>query len=248
LARRRAVKWRQKFKPVLFTPLPELTAVDMRVFEECERDVARVLDIEIHPEPSDNYYQRLHEEMWNVLAPSFNLTRQERRDRNDRQQRLLERHPEALGPLIRAAVYDPDPSHNKIFVLPTTRAFGSRRVRAEILRYLQTGPNAERAGAARAWYWTPSTHQVVRTQSGDIEFRDVPDESADVAAEWNEATLREFLANEDLDVRRSLIAGLELRKTDANRDLHDLVDSAISVARSHPDEYIRHRLQGKLRT
>jgi hypothetical protein len=62
-------------------------------------------------------------------------------------------------PLVRAAVYDPNPSFNRQLVEPTLTAFGRRRVQLALLGYLRAGANQERAGAARAWYWTPSTDE-----------------------------------------------------------------------------------------
>ncbi len=93
-----------------------------------------------------------------------------------------------FGALVRAAVYDPDPSFNRQFVEPLRAAFGAWRTQAAFLEVLLTGTNQERAGAARAWYW--ATLEVVD----------------DLQARWERAALREFVANEDTDVRRCLPA------------------------------------------
>lgn len=70
-----------------------------------------------------------------------------------------------------------------------------------------------------------------------------PDDAATVGAEWYETALREFVSNEHLDVRRCILPGLPLRKSGCPPELHDLVDAAVAIARSHPDEYIRHRVE-----
>ncbi|QNP75577.1 hypothetical protein IAG44_04285 [Streptomyces roseirectus] len=136
---------------------------------------------------------------------------------------------EFFVPLIEAAVHDPDPSFNRQFVEPALRAFGRRRVQSALLDRLRTGTNPERAGVARAWYWTglPKAAQ---------------DRAPDVVAAWNEAALREFVGNDDLDVRRCLIPGLWLYAPAHSPELRPLVDRAVAIARAHPDDYIRHRV------
>ncbi|MFD4771801.1 hypothetical protein [Streptomyces niveus] len=59
---------------------------------------------------------------------------------------------EFFAPLMAAAVYDPDPSFCLWFVEPAVYAFGRRRVMTALLDCLQTGTDAEQAGARRAWY------------------------------------------------------------------------------------------------
>ncbi|GGP93923.1 hypothetical protein GCM10010278_84940 [Streptomyces melanogenes] len=59
---------------------------------------------------------------------------------------------ELFAPLLAAAVYDPDPSFCRWFVEPAVYVFGRRRVTNALLDYVQTGTDAERAGAKRAWY------------------------------------------------------------------------------------------------
>ncbi|MFJ9843097.1 hypothetical protein ACIRYZ_22000 [Kitasatospora sp. NPDC101155] len=137
--------------------------------------------------------------------------------------------------LMEAAVYDPNPSFNRRFVEPALIAFGQRRVRLALLGYLQTGTDPERAGAARAWYWTALSVGGGRNATAD--------EGATVRDSWNEAALREFVANEDIDVRRCILPGLPLVPRAYPMELHALVEAAVAIARSHPDEYIRHRVE-----
>jgi hypothetical protein len=127
--------------------------------------------------------------------------------------------------LVRAAVHDPDPSLNRQLVEPLRRAFGVRRTQEALLEVLTTGTNPERAGAARAWYWAT------------LERLD------DVQDRWNRAALREFLANDDLDVRRCVLPGLTLDPAHHPAELHPLVAEAVHLARTHPDDYLRHRVE-----
>ncbi|MET8628517.1 hypothetical protein ABZW30_33055 [Kitasatospora sp. NPDC004669] len=137
--------------------------------------------------------------------------------------------------LMEAAVHDPNPSFNRRFVEPAMIAFGQRRVRLALLGYLQTGTDPERAGAARAWYWTALSVGSGRNATAD--------EGAIVRDSWNEAALREFVANDDIDVRRCILPGLPLVPRAYPAELHALVETAIAIAQSHPDEYIRHRVE-----
>jgi len=127
--------------------------------------------------------------------------------------------------LVRAAIHDPDPSFNRQFVEPLLAAFGRRRVQEALLETLTTGTNAERAGAARAWYW--ATFETL----DDVQDR------------WNRAALREFVANDDLDVRRCVLPELTLDPADHPAELHPLVAEAVRLARTHSDDYLRHRVE-----
>ncbi|WP_455356210.1 hypothetical protein [Streptomyces sp. SYSU K217416] len=152
---------------------------------------------------------------------------------------------ESFDALVKAAVYDPDSSFNRQFVEPALNAFGQGRVQAALLGYLRTGTDSERAGAARAWYWSalPLRMPLVRAENPGATGQAEPDDGSAVVAEWNEAALREFVSNEHLNVRRCILPGLSLRKSAYPPELHEVVDVAVAIARSHPDEYIRHRVE-----
>ena len=155
----------------------------------------------------------------------------------------------AFDVLIKAAVYDPDPSFDRQFVEPALNAFGRRRVRSALLDYLRTGTNMERAGAARAWYWSalPLRLHNVRAENPNVESHAEPGDESVLVREWDETALREFVSNEHLDVRRCILPGLPLWRSAYPPELHDLVDTAVAIARSHPDEYIRHRVEHQVR-
>lgn len=151
---------------------------------------------------------------------------------------------EWFEPLMRAAVYDPDPSFNRRLIEPAVTTFGRRRVQRALLDYLRAGTDPERAGAARAWYWTqvPLTFLAgspTPTPESRAEFEAV----ADLRQEWRETALRVFVANNDLDVRRSLLSGLNLNLRHYPEALHETVAEAVRIARTHPDDYLRHRVE-----
>jgi hypothetical protein len=54
------------------------------------------------------------------------------------------------------------------------------------------------------------------------------------------------VSNEDVDVRRELITRLELQPRLYAKEHRHLVAEAIAIARSHPDEFIRHRVEVQL--
>ncbi len=146
--------------------------------------------------------------------------------------------------LLRAAVHDPNPSFNRQLIEPALDSPGRRRVQLALLEYLKTGSDAERAGAARAWYWA----QVARVsragssepaQEGSEEY----EANADLRREWRDSALQVFLTNENLDVRRNVIALLDLRVEGYPQEQRAAVEQAIRIARTHPDEYLRHRVE-----
>ncbi len=170
--------------------------------------------------------------------------------------------------LMRAIVHDPDPSFNRQLIDPAMAAAGRRAVQEALLGLLASGTNSEKAGVARAWYWA----NVYSGTSGLAEWRarftanggisaELKNELADLQAgwrearrreaaavadlraRWREAALREFVANEDLDVRRCILPRISLKAADYPDDLKDLVATAVQIARTHPDEYIRHRVE-----
>ena len=53
-----------------------------------------------------------------------------------------------MAGMLRAAVYERNPSLNRDFIEPCMRSFGVRRVHEELLRYLEFGTDAEKAGVA----------------------------------------------------------------------------------------------------
>ncbi|MGW3286597.1 hypothetical protein ACWDR3_18360 [Streptomyces sp. NPDC001002] len=216
-----------------FAPLPGRPHGHLATFHPQLAELARLADVEL-PVPMS------YEREWGRQA----------RTALRNALRAAETLPEQLfDPLIRTAVLDPDPSHNRMFVEPAIVAFGRRRVLTALIAYLRTGTNPERAGAALAWYWAwaPVRRHAGQETVPAAELRADPDALADLSAEWREAALREFTANEDLDVRRCILPLLSLVPARYPADLHDLVAEAVHIARTHPDEYLRHRVEIQVR-
>ncbi|GLZ09184.1 hypothetical protein Acsp03_66500 [Actinomadura sp. NBRC 104412] len=220
--------------PQVFTALPARTDDGRALFLRCLADVVRAIDLAVEPEwdPDDQRRWRL-----SVRAALHTAC----------QQGLM--LPDgAFDVLIKAAVYDPDPSFNRQFIEPALNAFGRRRVRSALLDYLRMGTDLERAGAARAWYWSALPLQLhnIQAESSRTASQVEPDDRSVLAQEWFEAALREFVNNEHLDVRRCILPGLPLWRSAYPPELHHLVDTAVAIARSHPDEYIRHRVEAQV--
>lgn len=135
-------------------------------------------------------------------------------------------------PMLRAGVLERNPSLNRKFIDPCVRFYGAVRVCTVLLAYLETGSNEEKAGAASALYWA---------------WRPKPCEDlSDLRNRMRVQMLQEFVYNEDLEVRRRIIPALKLEAEYYPEELHPLIQRAIEIARAHPDEYIRHRVEIQL--
>jgi hypothetical protein len=160
---------------------------------------------------------------------------------------------ELYEPMLRAAVYEINPSYNQYFVEPCLEAFGLRRVNNSLLEVVRNGDNFEKAGAVNALYWARL----------GLEFQGIPpaftkeyalpesvrayEELADVWIERDCLFLKEFVNNPDISVRQSLIRHLKLDDPSYYpEDIRPLVNEAIRIAETHEDEFIRHRLETKL--
>ncbi|GIJ45244.1 hypothetical protein Val02_21300 [Virgisporangium aliadipatigenens] len=151
---------------------------------------------------------------------------------------------EVFAPLVLAGVLHPDPSANRRLVEPAVAAFGRRRVKRALLAYLRDGTAPQRAGAARAWYWTlvPVTYRAGEDRPTAKSLARY-NEFVDLEREWQETALRVFVADEHLDVRRCLLPGLNLRADQWSEEDRPLVARAVEIARNHPDGYLRHRVE-----
>lgn len=210
-------------------PLPDRPEDGEGILRQNLRELIRLLGIEVPPESESGEWSHV---AGNALREAFAR----------RSGGLSEDY---FEPLIGAAVYEPDPSFNRWFVEPAINAFGRRRVQMELLTFLRTGTDRERAGSARAWYWTglPLRQQHLRVGTLAEVVGDEADKAPDVVTAWRETSLREFVDNEDLDVRRCILPGLRLNPEAYPPELRARVDTAVAIARSHPDEYIRHRVE-----
>ncbi len=198
------------------SPCTDATAI----FHACLADLARMVRADIGPADGTH--------AWESAARAAIRTGLRARDTLD------ERFFDAL---VSAGVYDPNPSANAQFIRPAIASFGRQRVQTALLEFLRLGTNPERAGAARAWYWTHASKRYIENNQAEW------DGLAGLRAAWREAALREFISNEDIDIRRCILPGLPLSTERYPADLHALVAKAIRIARTHPDEYLRHRVE-----
>jgi hypothetical protein len=131
-----------------------------------------------------------------------------------------------VEPMLCAAVYEINPSSNRLFIEPCVRAVGPLKVHEMLLEYLEKGTNFEKAGAINAHYhlrWIEPrlTLTVERADS------------------FNYVLLKEFVENENLYVRRSIISDISLKPSRYPNELQSLVSLATHIACTHPDDYIR---------
>ena len=129
--------------------------------------------------------------------------------------------------LIRAAVYEVNPSANRYFVEPCVQWVGADRTWEALLHYVKEGSDFEKAGAFNASYWV----KVL----GRVKYAGV-----------RRLYLEEFIRNPDLNVRRSLVAHLSLARDSNSPEKQQLIMAARRIALSHPDDYIRGRAEGEL--
>lgn len=145
---------------------------------------------------------------------------------------------ELFSPMLRAAVYDPNPSLNCRYINICLKYWGGVRVNEELFRYT-TGTDLEKAGVANAFY-----HSLRGPSSFTGSTEGPTQEQVKRVRNW---CLEEFVANDDLQVRRNLIPRLQLSTPEKYPDsLRPLIPQAIAIARNHTDEYIRHRVEIQL--
>jgi pimeloyl-ACP methyl ester carboxylesterase len=155
-------------------------------------------------------------------------------------------------PMLDAAIDEVDPSFNRYFVEPCMESFGPRRVNEYLLSVVASGTDVRKAGAVNALYWAhvPLTFPG-GTRSFDIEYA-TPASRAEYEALQDIWTRRQlllletFVDNTNVDVRRSIIPSLDVDPQNYPESHRPLVHQAIRIARSHDDEYIRHRIQVQL--
>lgn len=150
-------------------------------------------------------------------------------------------------PLLRAAVYETNPSHNRIFVEPCVRCVGWQMTTQGLLGFLASGTDFEKAGAVNALYWSVgySNPRARRSLLKDA----VPDPAesegetpGETIGRLRAMMLEEFVRNPDIHVRRSI--STRLRKPDEYPPhLRTLAEEARRIALEHPDEFIRGRAE-----
>lgn len=157
-----------------------------------------------------------------------------------------------VKPFLQAAINETNPSFNRQFVEPVIESFGHRRVNEYLLDVVERGDDKAIAGAVAAFYWANMKiafagevpkytleYATPESRARVLELKDVWDRK-------RETYLRVFVFNENVTVRRQVIPSLNLDEESYSLELKPLVQQAIEIARSHPDEYIRHRVEVQL--
>ncbi len=137
-----------------------------------------------------------------------------------------------LAAFVHAAVLERDPSGNRWYIEPCVRSWGSREIYLRLLSYLQTGSNEEKAGAASALYWAGANPR--------------DEDLTEVRNQIRSLLLREFVSNADVWVRQRIVPMLRLDPSAYESADRPLIAEAIALARAHPDDYIRHRIEVQL--
>jgi hypothetical protein len=157
-----------------------------------------------------------------------------------------------LHAMLRAAVYEADPSFNRCFVEPCIASHGHRVVVEALLEVVENGNDFEKAGAVNALYWGgmslsfPAGTQEFTLENATPESRSAYVELEDVWDRKRCLFLRVFVSNENVHVRQSIIPSLDLTEWAYPDELKPLIGRAIRIARSHEDDYIRHRVEVQL--
>lgn len=149
--------------------------------------------------------------------------------------------PEAVsGAVIRVILNDPFPVEYNPLLKLALEAAGRRRVQEGLIAGLENGTSAEKVAAVGAWYRArpPLVYrglaslldggEGVPTEESKREY----DAVEDLRIRWRQATLREFVANEDPDVRRALREEISLDPARYPAGFADLVAEAARIART----------------
>jgi len=155
--------------------------------------------------------------------------------------------PEVLyEPMMRAAIREPDPSRDRVFVEPCMETFGLRRVNGTLLAWFDTLSDREKAGAVQAMYHAGLISIKYSDRSRpDAEL--VFGRLGDLWMRQRCLLLQEFVKNSSVAVRQRIIPHLDLKDAASYpEELRSFVPQAIQIAENHPDAYIRHRLEIQL--
>lgn len=133
---------------------------------------------------------------------------------------------------LQKGVNERNPSTNRFFVEPAVKAMGARRVMERLTKLLLNASENEQGGAVSAAYW-------VRGDDSERHYRDA-------RRRFGEAMLQKFVDTDSTYVRQRIIPMLSLDESDYSYDASALIAEAIYIARNHPDDYIRHRVEIQL--
>jgi len=150
--------------------------------------------------------------------------------------------------MMRAAVYERDPSKNKAFVKPCIVTFGLRRVNETLLEWFERGSDLEKAGSVQAMYWASLVNlrdfHRNRPEAG-VVFESI----GDLWMRQRCLLLMEFVNNPSVLVRQRIIPRLDLtNESSYPEEFRLFVPQAIRIAKSNTDDYIRHRVEIQIGT
>lgn len=157
-----------------------------------------------------------------------------------------------FNPFLDAAIRETNPSTNRQFVQPCVDSFGHRRVNEYLLDVVEGNCDESIAGAVAVLYWAnmqiafSGKVRAYTLEHATSEFRTAYEALNDVWERKRSSYLRIFVSNQDLNVRRQIIPSLKLDENAYPDALKPLVNQAIAIARSHNDDYIRHRVEVQL--
>lgn len=168
---------------------------------------------------------------------------------------VFENHPvpkRLFSSFLAAAVNETYPSTNRQFVEPCIQSYGHRAVNEHLLAVVENGEAPEIAGAVAALYWAnmsicyPANATKFTLDEATKESREAYLALLDIWTRKRATYLKVFVDNTDVAVRRQIIPSLKLDESLYPDDLKPLVKQAIEIARSHSDDYIRHRVEVQL--
>ena len=155
-------------------------------------------------------------------------------------------------PLLQAAIHETNPSMNRYLVEPCISSYGHRRVNEYLLDVVEGDNDDDIAGAVAALYWANMSLSFnadapkFTLEHASPESREAYLALADVWGRKRTTYLRIFLQNEAVRVRQQIIPSLSLDESAYPDEMQPLVRQAIDIARAHPDDYIRHRVEVQL--
>ena len=150
---------------------------------------------------------------------------------------------ELYEPMLRAAIYELNPLQVQTFVEPCVKAFGVPRVVQTLVDYFERGTDFEKTGAVNAMHW--ASERKSTTESG--RHKPVEPKLLQLLDYRRSLYLQTFLKNPDVDLRRAIITNLELDPLGVPMMIQEQIDKVIKTARTHTDEYIRHRVEVQLK-
>jgi hypothetical protein len=150
---------------------------------------------------------------------------------------------ELYEPMMRAAVYEPNPMAVQAFVEPCVKAFGVARVMQTLIDYLEKGTDYEKTGAVNALHW--ASERKSNTESG--RHKAIDPKVLSLIDYQRALYLQTFIKNPDLDLRRAIITNLDMDTFGYSALIVEQIEKVTKICRMHPDEYIKHRVEVQLR-